>query len=90
MWLMATSVPTPKRGYAFFSRERDLPWDAVVGPATWTVLTERPYIVRADDTFAVLAQRFWHHGGSLARSKPGCRTGQLAGWSKTYDAGVYP
>ena len=26
----------------------------------------------------------------MARSKPGCRTGQLAGWSKTYDAGVTP
>ena len=50
--------PHTEEGVCLFQQGAGLTVDAVVGPATWTVLTERPYIVRADDTFAVLAQRF--------------------------------
>lgn len=50
--------PHTEEGVRFFQSGADLTVDAIVGLETWNALVNKPYIVRADDTFYALAQRF--------------------------------
>lgn len=50
--------PHTEEGVRFFQNRAGLTVDAVVGSDTWEALNDQPYVVRYDETFAVLAQRF--------------------------------
>ncbi|NLG86551.1 MAG: LysM peptidoglycan-binding domain-containing protein, partial [Firmicutes bacterium] len=50
--------PHTEDSVRLFQNRVGLTADAVVGPDTWAALNNQPYVVRYDDTFALLAERF--------------------------------